>query len=125
MFRVPEKWRVKRLSNKETHGNNGVFFIPNPDPRINLPLRVVCSDAEGWEHVSASLPTRAPTWGEMCFLKDLFWDPEDTVMQLHPPRSQWISNHPYCLHMWRPIGQEIPMPPSIMVGVKELGELPR
>ena len=25
---------------------------------------------------------------------------------------------PYCLHIWRPIRQEIPIPPSLMVGIK-------
>jgi len=38
-------------------------------------------------------------------------------MQLHPPRSKWINNHPYCLHLWRPTKQEIPLPPEIAVGI--------
>jgi hypothetical protein len=59
----------------------------------------------------------------MCAVKDLFWDPEDTVMQLHPPKSSWISNHPYCLHLWRPTGAEIPRPPDIFVGLAALGTL--
>jgi hypothetical protein len=57
----------------------------------------------------------------MCHIKELFWEPEDAVMQLHPPRSRWINNHNYCLHMWRPLKQEIPLPPDIAVGKKELG----
>ena len=27
--------------------------------------------------------------------------------------------HPYCLHMWKPIGVEIPTPPSILVGIRK------
>jgi hypothetical protein len=54
----------------------------------------------------------------MCFIKDTFWDGEDCVMQLHPPRSEYVNNHPYCLHLWRPTdGRVIPQPPSIFVGV--------
>lgn len=55
--------------------------------------------------------------------KDLFWEPHETVMQLHPPESEWISNHPYCLHLWRHVSREIPMPPSIMVGRQEIGDI--
>ena len=54
----------------------------------------------------------------MCFIKDLFWDVEEAVMQLHPPRSKWINNHVYCLHMWRPNKVEIPLPPEVAVGIK-------
>jgi len=50
-------------------------------------------------------------------VKELFWDPEDTVMQLHPPRSEWVNNMPYCLHLWRPVGLAIPRPPNITVGI--------
>ncbi len=78
-----------------------------------------------WNHVSVSLPGRCPAWEEMCYVKDLFFDPEETVMQLHPPRSTWVSNHKYCLHLWEPVGEgvTIPLPPPRMVGNKELGEL--
>jgi len=58
----------------------------------------------------------------MSFVKDLFWDAEDTVMQLHPPQSKWINVHPYCLHLWKPLFQEIPLPPEISVGPKELSK---
>jgi hypothetical protein len=58
----------------------------------------------------------------MDFIKGLFWSDEETVMQLHPPRSEWINNHDYCLHLWRPLDVAIPLPPSIAVGYKERGE---
>lgn len=104
----------------------GSFYIPGPCGRE---LRVIASSGDeesgiDWEHVSVSLPTsRPPNWEEMCFIKDLFWDEEETVMQLHVPKSQWVNNHRFCLHMWRPTTQEIPLPPSSTVGLKELGTL--
>ena len=103
----------------------GAFLIVGPCGRD---LRVIASPGDAdenipWEHVSVSLPNRPPNWEEMCFIKSLFWDEEETVMQLHPPRSRWINNHPNCLHMWRPTSQEIPLPPDITVGRKELGTL--
>jgi hypothetical protein len=118
MFRVPEQYRVRNgfLGTDKSVGNNGMFLVPRPrDPAV--PLRVIASDGQGWEHVSVSLPYRAPTWDEMCRVKDLFWGDEDTVVQYHPPRSEYVNNHAYCLHLWRPVGAEVPRPPAIMVGV--------
>jgi hypothetical protein len=60
--------------------------------------------------------SRCATWEEMCFIKDCFWDKEDAVMQVHPPESDYVSTHDYCLHLWRPVNQSIPLPPSIAVG---------
>lgn len=80
-------------------------------------LNVIFSGGDecGWEHVSVSTPVRTPTWEEMCFVKSLFWDDEDCVMQLHPPRSSYVNNHPYCLHLWRPVSVEIPTPHTVLV----------
>ena len=115
MFHVPEKYRVKngRMASDESYGNNGAFSVP-----MSGRLLVIASDGEGWEHVSVSLKSRCPTWREMCFVKAIFWDNEDTVMQLHPPKSEYVNNHPFCLHLWRPINQSIPIPDSILVGIK-------
>jgi hypothetical protein len=93
---------------------NGHAAIPGPF----RPLTVVFSDGLGWEHVSVSTPGRPPNWEEMCFVKDLFWAPDDVVMQLHPARSEYVNTHPHCLHLWRPVGEAIPHPPSILVGVR-------
>lgn len=130
MFHVPEKFRIvanSPLASTSELGNNGAFVIESPIP--NRTLWIIASDATvmdvGWEHVSAHV-TRGkdtgrnswatPTWEEMCFLKDLFWDEEDVVMQLHPRKSEYVNTHPHTLHLWRPTTQEIPTPPKILVG---------
>lgn len=51
----------------------------------------------------------------MDHIKRLFWDDEEAVMQLYPPRSCWVNNHEFCLHLWRPKHVEIPLPPEIAV----------
>jgi hypothetical protein len=84
---------------------------------------VISSIGMDWEHISVHMEDSrgkesTPTWEEMAFIKFLFWDEEEPVMQLHPPRSTYINNHRNVLHMWKPIGQEIPLPPSILVGIK-------
>lgn len=90
-------------------------------PRSGQMLQVIASWAEGWDHVSVSLPNRCPSWDEMCFTKSVFFEADETVMQLHPPEADWINNHPHCLHLWRPHTDTIPRPPAWMVGVKGLG----
>lgn len=81
---------------------------------------VIFSTGGGWEHVSASRKDRCPTWDEMCQVKDFFFKPEECVIQFHPPQREYVNNHPFCLHLWKPIGKEIELPPSIMVGFKNV-----
>lgn len=83
-------------------------------------LFMITSHGFGWEHVSVSTKKRCPNWIEMSFIKDLFWAPEEVVMQLHPAKSDYINQHPHCLHLWKPTEQAIPLPPKWMVG-KYLG----
>ena len=52
----------------------------------------------------------------MCFIKDLFWDSEDTVIQFHPPKSEYVNSHKYCLHLWRKKDTNIETPPKFLVG---------
>lgn len=96
-------------------GYNGLFLFSYR----GAPLKVMCSDGLGWEHVSVSHPKRCPTWDEMCFIKGLFWDDEEVVMQLHPAKHEYVNIHPFCLHLWKPCSPNparIPEPPSIFVG---------
>jgi len=53
----------------------------------------------------------------MAFVKDLCWDDDDVVMQLHPRKADYVNDHPHTLHLWRPIDREIPTPPTIFIGV--------
>lgn len=108
------------------NGFNGLF-------QFNLPgearlVNCVASDGMGWQHVSVSYPAspkKAPSWEIMCQVKDLFWEAEDAVIQIHPPRSQWVNNHPGCLHLWRCTdGREQPLPITQLIGVLGLERAP-
>jgi len=116
MFHVPEGKRIVQggLKSDPSYKNNGAFILYSPID--NAMLRVVASDELGWEHISVSRTNRCPNWPEMCFVKDVFWDAEDCVVLYHPPKSQYVNNHPYCLHLWRPTKVTIPYPDSILVG---------
>ena len=125
MFKVPEKYRITggneigpMYYSDSSFGNNGAFAILLKTKAGTRKFTLLASDGAAFEHVSVSLPDRCPTWGEMCKFKDMFWDDDDCVMQLHPPKSEYVNNHPYCLHLWRPIGQDIPQPNHELVGIK-------
>jgi hypothetical protein len=67
-------------------------------------LAVIAGDGGGWDHVSVQVleGKRTPTWAEMCWVKDTFFYAHEAVMQLHPPQAEYVNNHPYVLHLWRP-----------------------
>lgn len=139
-FHCPEQHRVinhpnKELTSDESFGNNGHFLIRSAGHPTNV-FHVLASDGGGWEHVSVSIldyvpkkdhgkryykvsqVKRTPTWAEMNAIKDLFWGAEDTVMQLHPKKSEYVNTHPFVLHLWRPNAESvvIPVPPKEFVG---------
>ncbi len=99
----------------------GSFLIP----RQGTHLRVIACDASDpnypWEHVSCHAydpffrKQRTPNWDEMCYLKSLFWDDTECVVQFHPATTDHICIHDHVLHLWKPINETIPMPPKICV----------
>lgn len=113
-FHAPQEFMIHHPVLGKGQGNNGFFVIKNK----GVVLSAMSSDGAGWEHVSVSTPFRTPSWAEMCYVKSLFWDDEDCVVQYHPPKSVYVNNHEHCLHLWRPIGKDIPIPESILVGIR-------
>ena len=111
MMRCPLHLVVYRRTLHGSYGDacNGHMVIPTRG------LTIVFSNGEGWEHVSVSRRDRCPTWDEMCVVKSLFWSDDECVMQLHPAKADYINQHSYCLHLWRPKLAEIPMPPKVAV----------
>lgn len=75
----------------------------------------IASWGMGWEHVSVSHMNKNPSWEEMCLAKSIFWCDNECVIQYHPKKSDYVNNSPHCLHLWRPIGTDIPVPPKILV----------
>ncbi len=103
--------------------------------RAGVYVQVIASDGAdwpgalpAWEHVSVSVYPdglgrghRVPTWDEMAWAKDLFWGPDECVVQFHVPAADHVNNHPSCLHLWRPVGADLPRPPAWAVGVPDGG----
>ena len=96
-------------------GGNGIFKVYVGGKSFY----VIASNGGGWEHVSVTPHNikrqTCPTWEEMCAIKDMFFKDDETVVQYHPPKSDYVNNHPCCLHLWRPLGKEVPRPPVIFV----------
>jgi len=127
LFHVPERHRIHdhpTMGSSAADGNNGAFDLDSVEPGWRL--LIIASDgthlaiARGWEHVSVQAyrgrQSRIPTWREMAFVKDQFWDGDAVVMQLHPRRSEYVNVHPNVLHLWRHTTIPIPTPPPILVG---------
>lgn len=122
MFHVPNQFRYNRPNSRfnsdpAVDKNNGFFIIPGPYGRE---LVVIGSDGMGWEHVSVSLEKHIPSWDEMNFVKGLFWDETDTVIQFHPPKKVYVNNHPRTLHLWRKIGNVFELPDALLVGLTDV-----
>lgn len=122
-----EKFRTQIEGIESNPGEHfGLFMIR----RLYTTLRIIASDGDykaagldksyAWEHVSVSVYNRTPTWEEMCKVKDLFWDEDEVVMQLHPAKKDYVNFHPFTLHLWKPILDEIPMPPTDTVGPRNV-----
>ena len=90
---------------------------------IDEALQFIFSKGLEWEHLSVSTPVKTPTWEQMCKMKEIFWGDDEVCMELHPKKEEYVNMHPYCLHIWKPIGVEIPTPPSILVGIRKGKEL--
>jgi hypothetical protein len=123
-----EKGRMNDDANRGLRGiPYGSFVLKSP---FHSYLFIVAAggDPDSWaahglrypifEHVSVSVNhsiKRIPTWDEMNWVKDLFWEPEELVVQYHPPKSQYVNRNPWVLHLWKPVGVEIPLPPMVCV----------
>ncbi len=82
---------------------------------------IVASNGAGWEHVSISFMkgNKMPTWEDMCTLKEKMWYDDETVIQIHPSKDEYVNNLSNCLHLWRCTYKDMVLPPSCLVGVKK------
>lgn len=116
----------------ELPGLAGYYY----DSDSNKNLNFIFSKQMGWEHLSVSMPSRTPTWDQMCKMKDIFWSDDETCVEYHPAKDQYVNMHKHCLHIWKPVWDEqfmqeprynpkddlLPIPPHILVGFKDEGE---
>ena len=115
-MKFPEQYRSQHplgLPHKEGDPF-GWFMIPSPI-KTNQWIAVQADAQTDWEHVSASIKNRCPTWEEMCHLKSLFWGDDECVVQYHPHKADYVNLAKTCLHLWKYKG-DMPRPPKEYVG---------
>ncbi len=98
------------------HGMNGMFRLVIDGKRA----LIIASDQGGWKHVSITHPgeSKPPTHAVLAKVKDLFWLEDEVAIHYYPAKADHVNNHIGCMHLWSPLGCDIPTPPSWMVGVK-------
>ena len=58
-------------------------------------------DNVDWEHVAITHENSIPEYEELVKLKEEAWQTSDIAMQVHPPKSEYINEAQYTLHLWR------------------------
>lgn len=111
-----EKHREQLIGYPETKkGDKQGYFRIKKNGNL---YHCIVSSGMDWDHVSVTLDkNRMPTWDEMCFIKSLFWDDDEAVIQIHPKKTDYVNFHKQCLHLWKYQG-DFPLPDSLMVGPK-------
>lgn len=109
------RWRIRTgvMGSDETAGWNGAFIVPLEGEM----WQVILSDGLGWRHLSITNAQKnmLPSWNVMCRVKEYFFGDDSWTVQYHPPKDDYIDVHPYVLHLWEPLNEELPKPFSFMV----------
>jgi hypothetical protein len=90
---------------------NGAWYTVRLD---NVRLRAILAtesvDGQLWAHlsVSAQVPARIPTWGELRWHKEYFLGDRKAI-QVLPPRAEFVNHHPHVLHLFVPLETD-PLP---------------
>ena len=92
------------------NGDNAYSGSLRLDGQIKQFYYIASIDNGKWEHVSVSMASSKkslPTWKDMCRIKDIFWNEDEEVHQIHPKAEQYlhgVGDLENVLHLWRPVG---------------------
>ena len=100
------EWK-DRIGETEFFFNTYSGWINLPD--VGMASVVVGANEDGMEHVSVAPVNKhkLPTWNDMCYVKNIFWDDEEEAYQIMPKKSEYVNIKGNCLHLWKPIGKEL------------------
>lgn len=101
---LPADWSI------DTRGGDGALF-KNMGRRLSV---IVSGDVEQdgrrWLHLSVASPDWLPKYETLVEVKELFIGRERKAIQVFPPRSQHVNQHPNCIHLWHCVEAEDPLP---------------
>lgn len=115
-----EACRADKDGGTKGDGCYGAFALTHPETGRTL----VCIVSDGrdwgecgleglvWEHLSVIAQFGTPTWAELTWCASQFFEDEECLVQFRPAKSQYVNANPHALHLWRPRGYAIPMPPK-------------
>jgi len=86
-----------------------------PGHKNGRSLNCVAAWRGGWDRVRVlTAQPGAPTWADMCIVKDVFFGENETVIQVHPPDTHpaHLKRSAVRLVLWRPQMGGIPLPPA-------------
>ena len=115
------RWRIRlgakgypaELCSSDEDGFNGHFLVPLEGELWHVRL----SDGMGWRHLSISNAQRKvlPNWTVMRRAKEAFFDDESWAVQFFPPRSEYINDCEWALHVWECLDEKLPTPSFVLV----------
>lgn len=97
---LPQNWKIIRQS------EDGAAYRS----RNGLLVMISCCverDGRNWVHLSVSRRKEYPSWDEFSRVKDLFLGREALALQVLPPRSEWVNDHAYCLHLYQCLDERV------------------
>ncbi len=93
----------------------GIFEIPlNKKETVSVIADNGISFPE-WEHLSVSTSKRFLTNEEIHFIKDIFFNDDEIVIQIYSKNNIVKSKKNYCIHLWKLKTEDIPLPPMYML----------
>ena len=79
------------------------------------------SDGKDWLHISASFPTRQPTWNEMVEIRNLLIGEHQYAVMVVPPKRFYVKIHPHVMHLFSCLeGHYLPEFSGKVEGVKTI-----
>ena len=111
---IKKNVRISSVENETFDGFVGVIAMPT------WVGTYICSWGAGWEHVSIRPFKKnvTPSWDDMCRIKDIFWNEDEAVIQVHPDKDNYVDFMENCLHLWKCTYKEMVLPPYCLVGPK-------
>ncbi|MDS6237441.1 DUF1827 family protein, partial [Clostridioides difficile] len=61
---------------------------------------VIYSVENGKEHLTISNEKRFPNWNEIKYVRYKLMKPNKTIVQILPPKEEYINLHENCFHLW-------------------------
>ncbi len=111
---------IKKIINLKIirEGDDG-FHALWTDPVDRRVYSIILSWGGGWEHFSITpfKNDKTPSWDFMCKMKEMFFRDDEACVEYHPKKEDYVNDLPHCLHIWRPLEEKLPTPPSIYVGI--------